>query len=123
LGGLFIVMAVITWLYNLWQGHRGIEDAPAVAPAALPFACCGAHSDCDFKKMQSRPDEIVYFDDDELDRFAGRAANAYSADEIAEFREVLYTLQADEIRMWLLSIERRGLTLPSILRQEALMLL
>ena len=72
--------------------------------------------------MLQNPQEIIYFEDEELDRFRGISANAYTDVQIDEFRDVLYTLKDDEIRMWLLSIERRQLQLPAILRQEALMM-
>jgi len=88
----------------------------------IPSDCCGAHEVCEFEEMLQNPQEIIYFEDEELDRFRGISANAYTDVQIDEFRDVLYTLKDDEIRMWLLSIERRQLQLPGILRQEALMM-
>ena len=77
---------------------------------------------CEFEEMLQNPEEIIYFEDEELDRFQGIPANRYNDVQIDEFRDVLYTLKNDEIRMWLLSIERRQIQLPGILRQEALMM-
>ncbi len=36
-------------------------------------------------------------DDEELDRFAGRAADNYTDEEVEEFSEVLYTMQPEEV--------------------------
>ena len=85
--------------------------------------CCGAHEVCDFEEMLKNPDEIVYFEDEELDRYQGINPNEYRDEQIDEFRDVLYTLDSEEIRKWLLSIERRKIQLPSVLKQEAIQLL
>jgi hypothetical protein len=50
-------------------------------------------------------------------------ARNYSPEQIDEFREVLYTLKTEEIRYWLLSIERRKIELPDPLIDEARMLM
>lgn len=65
---------------------------------------------------------VEYFEDEELDRFKERAADGYSADEIAEFREVLVTLRGDEVAPWLNSLCARNINLPLPLRQEAIAL-
>ena len=63
-----------------------------------------------------------YFDDEELDAYAGRDADAYSPDEIEQFRDVLLTLLPDDIAPWARSIQQRGITLPSEIRDELLMI-
>ncbi len=64
----------------------------------------------------------VYFDDEELDRFAGRQPDSYTESEVEEFREVLYTLLPSDIYPWGASLTRRDIALPSSLRDEWLML-
>ena len=66
--------------------------------------------------------EVEYFDDEELDRFAGRGAEDYSPEEIEEFRDVLLTLLPTDIAPWARSIQLRGITLPSEVREELLMI-
>ncbi|HPR61665.1 MAG TPA: hypothetical protein PLF35_11995, partial [Prolixibacteraceae bacterium] len=55
--------------------------------------------------------------------FKNIGEDAYTDKQIDQFREVLYTLKTDEIRYWLLSIERRNIQLPLPLRDEARMLM
>lgn len=72
--------------------------------------------------MRASTEPIEYFDDEELDRFRGRAADSYTTDEEEEFREVLYTTLNREVADWLRSLQLRGIALPESLRDEALML-
>ncbi|PTN07485.1 hypothetical protein [Mangrovibacterium marinum] len=124
--GIFIaliaVVALATLLSNKFKRNssKGKQEEQA---AEVPSDCCGAHEVCEFEEMRQNPDEIFYFEDEELDRFRGIAAEQYTDSQIDEFREVLYTLKTDELPKWLVSIERRNVQLPLILRQEALLLL
>ena len=67
-------------------------------------------------------DEIIYYDDEELDRFAGRSQDSYTPEEEDEFREVLMTLRPEDVAGWARSITQRRLELPSDVRDELLML-
>ncbi|MGN0218938.1 MAG: phospholipase [Muribaculaceae bacterium] len=85
--------------------------------------CCGMHITCERDSLLTAlADKIEYYEDEELDRFAGRAADAYSPEEIDEFREVLLTLRPEEIAGWARSIQLRGITLPSDVCDELLMI-
>lgn len=72
--------------------------------------------------MKAAAEPIDYFDDEELDRFQGRTADAYTEAEEEEFREVLYTTLPREVGDWLRSLQLRGIELPESLRDEALLL-
>ncbi len=124
--GVFLLFGVLlalgTWISNKFSKKNNESDSEEEDKLQIPSDCCGAHEVCEFEEMLQNPQEIIYFEDEELDRFRGISANAYTDVQIDEFRDVLYTLKDDEIRMWLLSIERRQLQLPGILRQEALMM-
>jgi len=117
-----VVVALATLLSNKFKKQTP-EARKEETPVEIPMDCCGAHEVCEFEEMLQNPEEIVYFEDEELDRFKGIQAERYEDSQIEEFRDVLYTLKGDEIRMWLVSIERRKVQLPNILRQEALMLI
>lgn len=65
---------------------------------------------------------VEYYDDEELDRFRGRDADSYNDDEIEEFRSVLLTLLPHDIAGWGRSIQLRGITLPSVVRDELLLI-
>ena len=67
-------------------------------------------------------DKIEYFDDEELDAYAGRDADSYSDEEIEQFRDVLLTLLPSDIAPWARSIQLRGIVLPTAVRDELLMI-
>jgi hypothetical protein len=85
--------------------------------------CCGMHISCEKDSLLADvSDKIDYFDDEELDRYAGRGADSYNDDEIEEFRDVLLTLLPTDIAPWARSIQLRGITLPIAVREELLMI-
>lgn len=88
--------------------------------AAGEGECCGLHAVCE--KVMTGEEKAVYFDDEELDRFAGQDPGTYSTDEVEEFREVLYTLRQEEVYEWGASLTLRGIALPIQLRDEWIML-
>lgn len=118
----FVLIALGTYISNRFFRKKG-EAGANEQPVEIPMDCCGAHEVCEFEEMLQNPTEIVYFEDEELDRYQGIAPDRYNDAQIDEFRDVLYTLKGDEIRLWLLSIERRKVQLPNILRQEAFQLI
>ena len=82
--------------------------------------CCGLHLVCEKDSLSPMSDEILYYDDEELDRFIGRPADSYSAEETEEFRDVLMTLRPEDVPGWARSITQRRLELPSDVRDELL---
>lgn len=84
--------------------------------------CCGMHIVCEKTYLSPLSDEIVYYEDEELDRFRGREADSYNDMEIEEWRDVLLTLRPSEIAGWARSVQLRRLTMPSAIRDELLMI-
>lgn len=85
--------------------------------------CCGKHLICE-KPLTPRPgEEIIYYDDEELDRFAGKKADEYADEEIEEVREVMMSLLPSDVAGWVRSIQLRGISLPDPLRDELFILL
>lgn len=84
--------------------------------------CCGMHITCQKDSLVKASTEIVYYDDEELDRFAGIAPDGYSDEQTEEFRDIMLTLLPDDIAGWARSLELRGIALPEIVRQELLMM-
>ena len=66
--------------------------------------------------------EIVYYEDEELDRYRGTSPEAYSEAAVEEFRDVLLSLQEDEVSPWVRSLQLRGLEFPEALRPELYLL-
>jgi hypothetical protein len=119
--GFFVVVALVV-LYRVNQ-KRKKEIKTTEVYAAPASDCCGAHEVCEYDEIKMDENRIEYYDDEELDAYKNIDAGNYTDKQIDQFREVLYTLQQHEIRYWLLSIERRKIMLPSILIEEARMLM
>ncbi len=83
--------------------------------------CCGAHEICESESLLAFTEEIVYFNDEELDEYKGLSPEDYTDSQIEEFRDVLITLYMDEVAGWLKSLQLRGVHPPSVIREEALM--
>lgn len=119
---MFLMLILGTWVSNRFDKKNENVTIEEKSPD-IPLDCCGAHEVCEFDEMVKNPEQIVYFEDEELDRFHGIGPDQYEDEQIEEFRDVLYTLKSEEIRKWLLSIQRRKIELPSVLKQEAIQLI
>lgn len=125
-----LVAGLLLWGHDRLTRQRAhpaeTDGGNAVAPNATATEgeeCCGMHITCERDSLlASVSAEVVYYDDEELDRFRGREAEDYSEEEIEEFRDVLLTLLPDDIAGWGRSIQQRGITLPTAIRQELLMI-
>lgn len=121
---LYIALAIVGVGAVLWaldRRHRSSDPEPE--PAVEPEQCCGMHITCERDSLLANvSDSIDYFDDEELDRFRGRSADDYSDAEVEEFRDVLLTLQPDDIAAWGRSIQLRGIELPTAVREELLLI-
>ena len=85
--------------------------------------CCGMHITCEKDSLlASVSKEIEYYDDEELDRFAGKSPDGYTDDEIEEFRDVLITTKPSDIAGWARSLQLRNIALPAAVRDELLMI-
>lgn len=86
--------------------------------------CCGTHEVCEKQQMiRALREKIEYFNDEELDAYRGIGENDYTDEQIDEFRDVLYTMQTNEIEDWLKSLDLRGVTLPLVLKEEVCQLI
>lgn len=122
--GIVVGLFAVTGIIILVRVNRGREKTQDEEKVSTPVAtCCGAHEVCDFDEIKADVSRIEYYDDEELDEFKNIKENAYTNNQIDQFREVLYTLSTHEIRYWLLSIERRHINLPAILVSEARLLM
>ena len=115
-----VAAGVVLWLFHRFSSRE--EDVAAQAPEAKPAPdeCCGLHAVCEKQAAALAAPE--YFDDEELDRFAGRKPDSYTDGEVEEFREVLYTLLPADVYPWGISLTHRNIALPLTLRDEWMML-
>ena len=84
--------------------------------------CCGQHLVCEKTSLSIVSDEIIYYDDEDLDRFAGRSPESYSSAETEEFRDILLTLLPEDVAGWAKSITLRKIQLPPDIKDELLLL-
>ncbi len=109
--GLLIIVALFTYISKC---KRDESDDVVVPPAE----CCGAHAICE-KGLKKADSHIDYFDDEELDAFKNLEPDSYSDEQIDMFREILYTLRTEDLEDWFISLEKREINFPTILRSEA----
>ena len=86
---------------------------------------CALHSICPSEQLlagECRQQQVIYYDDEELDAFIGRDENGYTPDEEEQWRDVLYTLRPADLLGWGQSIKHRGLVMPASIRDEFLQL-
>ena len=120
---LYIALAIVGVGAVLWALDRRHRSDVEPEPATEPEQCCGMHITCERDSLLANvSDSIEYFDDEELNRFRGRQADDYTAAEEDEFRDVLLTLQPDDIAAWGRSIQLRGIELPTAVREELLLI-
>lgn len=122
LTALLCIVGLTLWLID-GRHDNTTQHGNNDTPAQEDEQCCGMHITCEKDSLlASVSDSIVYYEDEELDRFAGRGANDYTDTEIEEFRDILLTLHPDEIAGWGRNIQLRGITLPTEVREELLMI-
>ena len=130
---ILVVGGAIVWLIDrLFYQHKTgdnideteenpTDDAPAQGCAD---EACGIRSICPSEQIlvSQCKREVIYYDDEELDGFAGRDADGYTAEEEEQWRDVLYTLQPGDLLGWGQSIKHRGLVMPASIQAEFLQL-
>lgn len=116
---ILLVLVVVVYVFAKTKKNNVEEDEVGVIPDA---DCCGAHDVCEKDSLLNADDQVIYFDDEHLDMFKEKESSEYNDDEIEEFREVLYTLRDEEVALWLKSLMLRLIDLPSVIRDEALMI-
>lgn len=102
---------------------KGEIDQLPTLKQAQDMQCCGQHEVCERDSLLAAlSKQIEYFNDEELDTYAGRASDTYSESETEEFRDVLYTMREDEVPGWVRSLQLRGVELPDGLKDEVVMI-
>lgn len=112
---------------TLYIHHRltGGDTAPSADTSATDTEeCCGQHAVCERDSLLAAVSQkIEYYDDEELDIFAGRDPQSYTPAESEQFRDVLLTLLPDDIAGWARSVQLRGISLPSDVRDELILMI
>ncbi|MBQ1584698.1 MAG: hypothetical protein II078_06485 [Muribaculaceae bacterium] len=131
---ILVVGGAIVWLIDRLFYHKDKDenldeteenDASDATPAqGCADEACGIRSICPSEQIlvSQCKREVIYYDDEELDSFAGREADGYTAEEEEQWRDVLYTLQPGDLLGWGQSIKHRGLVMPASIQAEFLQL-
>lgn len=123
-GALVILLFTALVGLVLWLTDRRKPSEPEWAPAEEADAgeCCGRHMVCEKTSLSPLSDKPEYFDDEELDRFAGRDPQSYTPQEQEEFRDILLTMREEEIAAWARALQVRGIAPPPSVRDEILLI-
>lgn len=116
LGLLLVAYVGIKYLGRMRKENGGVPEEAHSCPEHTCSGCCGGTS-C-FNAKGGHAPRIVYFEDEELDRFRTRMGDDYSLSEVEEWQEVLRTLKDEELVPWRRSIGLRRLVMPSAVRDE-----
>lgn len=128
----FILLGVLIYILKRFTGKevrkrntslRQPESEKKEAVQVAEEECCGAHEICEKTgkyNPQFKPD---YYDDEELDAYKGIKPEDYTEEQIAEFEEVLMTMNESDVAGWLRSLQLRGIEPPYSIREKAIMIL
>lgn len=119
-----LIVGLFCYLHQRLTSTMPDADTPPASPAPeQEEECCGMHITCEKDSLlASVSHDIEYYDDEELDEYRGREADDYDDDEIEQFRDVLLTLLPEDIAGWGRSLQLRGITMPTPVRDELLMI-
>ena len=119
-----IVLGIFSAILGLLSHNKKGESSVILADSSSCSTCNGEDPKCEqLCMMEAATREIEYFDDEELDRFKGRQGNQYTDDEAEEFRNVMLTMQQNEVSAWSRSLTLRGIEVPYQVKEELLMLM
>ena len=119
-------VGALLWLMEQ-RTLRRQQDAPEPEPTTDQQEdseeCCGMHITCERDSLLAAVSEkIEYYDDEELDRHAGKDAETYTEEETEEFRDILLTMRPADSAGWARSLQLRNIQLPQAVRDELIMI-
>lgn len=123
-----LVWVIDRLFYNNKKGEIFDETEENTDSTSSKQGCadesCGIRSICPSEQILAGEckQQPTYYEDEELDAFAGRDENGYTPEEEEQWRDVLYTLQPDDLLGWGQSVKHRGLVMPTAVREEFLQL-
>jgi len=101
----------------LWDKQEKIEIGTDCS------SCSGDDPKCEQAcMMEAAVKPVEYFDDEELDRYKGRASGEYSDEEAEEFREVMETMRPEEVKAWNRSLILREINMPDQIKDDYILL-
>ena len=126
---LIVVGAVVARLLRKDDPVENPEAKVASTPITPheeeePEECCGQHETCEKDSLLAAVSkDVEYYEDEELDRFRMRRSDEYTAEEVEEFQEILYTMRNDEVAGWVRSLQLRHIELPDPIKDEVFLII
>lgn len=120
-----LLLGVGCYIADRWMRRKGyLTEKPSseVKVEEEEGECCGQHEICEKDSLILMNEDIVYYDDEELDRYSGVSLADYTEEAYNEFADVLYTLKEEEVAGWIRSLTLRKIELPEELKEEALLI-
>jgi hypothetical protein len=121
----FLALGLLTLALMEWRERKRKKDNPQadrMIRVPVDEQCCGRHLVCERESLLTAKPEIVYYDDEELDRLSGMSPDDYTSKDLEELNDVFSTLQPADVAGWLRSLQLRNIALPDELKDEALMI-
>ncbi|PDP73218.1 phospholipase [Porphyromonas gingivalis] len=122
-----LVLGLVAALTEIRHSHKRRaaeakgESLPEEPVRVVPPGCCAMHITCEKDSLLTAVSKsIVYYDDEELDRYAGVLPEEYNTEAVEEFEEILSTLQEEEVPSWIRSLQMRQIQMPISIKEQAL---
>lgn len=122
---LFVLLGLtILVLFEVDARKKSAQSLPADESKLIvdDSGCCGQHLVCERETLLQSNAEIIYYDDEELDQFAGIEPDSLPEDAAEQIRAVFRTLQEKDVPGWVRSLQLRNIQLPYDVREEALLI-
>lgn len=114
---LVVIGTIAAGASLLWDKDATIGVAPDCA------TCTGENATCEQNcLLEAAVKDIEYFDDEELDQFAGRESSAYTDEEAEMFRSIMETMKPDDVKAWNRSLILRQVNMPDQIKDEFIMI-
>ena len=121
IAGIFavgIIALVSSYLLNRRNEKKGLPGAGEEL-ITVDGECCGQHTVCEKESLLAAVSKnIEYYDDEELDEYAGMDADAYTEEQVEQFRDILYTMRQDDVAGWCRSLQLRKIEIPDAIKDE-----
>lgn len=114
--GVLVVILTLAGLYI----RKVNSETSEPETKTIPEDCCGAHAVCERDSLLTKTDEIIYFDDEELDEIAGIPSEEMTEAQRKMIEDVFFTLREQDVAGWIRSTQLRNINLPDDIREQAL---
>ena len=120
---IIILVILLILLVGVASFVRRInKQTPEQPPVEIADDCCGSHAVCERDSLLSQTDQIIYFDDEELDSLSGIPCEEFTEEQTAMIENVFYTLREQDVSGWIRSLQLRNIDLPVDIRDQALLI-